>query len=349
MKKIKLLIYSLGILFLVVVTTRYFVRIPSYTIQTNGKLYIVNKASRDIEVFDLLHGKEIAEFPIDIESHQAATLSGSNRVVVANYGTNQIVRKSITVINTKNNTVEKTIELAKGYSGLDGIVAFPESNKIGLISYISNDLLVVNIETKLVEKKIPTQQKGSHFFVLHPFKPLAYVTNNHSGSISVIDLNIDKVIKIIPCGLGTQGIDITPDGSEIWVTNENENSIVIISTTNNQVINTLRSGKDPLKLKFSNDGKYCLVANAMDGTISVYNQKSKKKIKTISLHGKKTLLERILYHTPRPVNILMHPNGLYAFVSNSNANKIEVIDMKTFTIVSTIGTGKVPDGMAFVE
>jgi YVTN family beta-propeller protein len=45
----------------------------------------------------------------------------------------------------------------------------------------------------------------------------------------------------------------------------------------------------------------------------------------------------------------MHPNGLYAFVANSNANKIEVIDMKTFTVVSTIGTGKIPDGMAFVK
>ncbi|MFT5875811.1 MAG: DNA-binding beta-propeller fold protein YncE, partial [Clostridium sp.] len=54
------------------------------------------------------------------------------------------------------------------------------------------------------------------------------------------------------------------------------------------------------------------------------------------------MIERIFYHTPRPVNILMHPNGLYTFVANSNACKIEVIDMNTFTIVSTIGTGKIP-------
>ena len=32
-----------------------------------------------------------------------------------------------------------------------------------------------------------------------------------------------------------------------------------------------------------------------------------------------------------------------------NADKIEVIDMKTFTLISTIGTGRVPDGLAFVE
>jgi YVTN family beta-propeller protein len=111
----------------------------------------------------------------------------------------------------------------------------------------------------------------------------------------------------------------------------------------------LTAGKESLRLKFSIDGKHCLVTNSSDGTISVYDQNSKKQIKTIQLHGKATLLERLLYHTPRPVGILIHPNGLYAFIANSNANKIEVIDMKTFTVVSTIGTGKIPDGMTFVK
>ena len=88
------------------------------------------------------------------------------------------------------------------------------------------------------------------------------------------------------------------------------------------------------------------VINELDQLHEIY---SKKQIKTISIPGKKNLIDRALYHTPRPVGILMHPNGLYAFVANSNADKIEVIDMKTFTLVSTIGTGRVPDGLTFVE
>lgn len=111
----------------------------------------------------------------------------------------------------------------------------------------------------------------------------------------------------------------------------------------------MTTGKESLRLKFSIDGKHCLVTNSGDGTISVYNQHTKKQIKTIRLHGKTSLIEKILYHTPRPVGILIHPNGLYAFVANSNANKIEVIDMKTFTLVSTIGTGKIPDGLTYAE
>jgi YVTN family beta-propeller protein len=321
---------------------------PSYTIQTTGKLYIVNKLSRDITVFDLFKAKEIKKFPIDMESHEAITTKDENRIVVTNYGAIDSDGNIIKVINTETNEVEKIIDI-KGNISAKGIVPFPEANKVGVIDYVTNNLLVLNIETDSIEKQIQTKQKMSHLLVLHPTKPIAYVTNMKSNSVSVIDLNKNEVIKIIPCGLLTESIDITPDGSEIWITNRNGNSITIIDTSSYDVIDTLLTGVEPLKLKFSIDGNFCLVANASEGNISVYNQQSKKKIKKIILHGKTTILERILYHTPRPVNILMHPNGLYAFVSNANSNKIEVIDMKTFTIVSTIGAGKIPDALAFVE
>ncbi len=321
-------------------------RLPSYTIKTSGKLYVINKISEDIQVIDLFTGKEIAEIPIDILSHEIVTTANENRVVYTNYESTN--GNPIKVINTKNNKFEKNISLNRNIK-VNGIVATHNTNEVAVIDYVNNDLLVINVETNKIERQINTKQKKSHLLVFHPNKLIAYVTNIDSGSISVIDINLNKVIKIIPCGVGRKGIDITPDGSEIWVTNTKESSITIINTSTFEIVNTLKTGVEPLKLKFSTDGKYCLVVNAVDGAIAVYNQASKEKIKNIILNGKTTLLEKILYHTPRPVNILMHPNGLYAFVANSNANKIEVIDMKTFTVVSTIGTGKIPDGMAFVK
>jgi len=346
MKRIKYILLSFVVLFILFRLSIFIFRLPSYTIQTSGKLYIVSKVSSDVQVFNLFTGLEIAEIPIDILSHEAVTTIDENSLVVTNYGSSD--GNVIKVINTKTNEVEKSIDLT-GNIRVNGIVALPEPNKVAVIDYVSNNLLVLNIETDSIEKQIQTKQKKSHLLVLHPNKPIAYVTNINSGSVSVIDINLNEVIKIIPCGLGRKGIDITPDGSEIWVTNTNLNSITIINSSTYQIVDTLKTGDEPLKLKFSIDGKHCLVTNAFEGSISVYNQQSKKKIKTIILHGITTIFERILYHTPRPVNILMHPNGLYAFVANSNANKIEVIDMKTFTIVSAIGTGKVPDALAFVE
>jgi YVTN family beta-propeller protein len=348
MKRIKYVLLIGVFLLLVYEISIFIIRRPSYTIQTNGKLYIVNKLSSSITVFDLFAGKELTEIPIAIEPNEATALTNSNRVVVTNYGSASAVGRSISVINTKSNKVEKTIDLGQSLRP-HGIITFPHTKNVGVVTNIGNDLLVVNVETGIVEKKISTQQVISHLLVLHPNKPIAYVTNVNSNSVSVIDLSINQVIKIIPCGLGTEGIDITPDGTEIWVTNNKENSISVINTDTYQITNTMSTGKESLRLKFSVNGKYCLVPNSGDGTISVYNRYSKKQIKTIRISGKINLVERALYHTPRPVGILMHPNGLFAFVTNSNANKIEVIDMNTFALVSTIGTGKVPDGLTLVE
>lgn len=321
-------------------------RLPSYTIQTSGKLYIVSKLSRVVQVFDLYNGEEIAEIPIDMLSNEAINTKDKNSIVLTNYESQN--GSIVKIINTRTNKIEKTIEL-KDTIKAKGIVTFSEINNVGIIDYVNNNLLVLNIENDSLEKQIQTKQKTSDLLALHPSKSIAYVTNMKSSSRSVIDLNKNEVVKIIPCELTTESIDITPDGSEIWLTNKNENSITIIDTSTHKVIDILPTGNEPLKLKFSIDGRYCLVANAKDGSISVYQQDSKKQIKTITIRGKNKLLERILYHTPRPVNILMHPNGLFAFVSNSNAHEIEVIDMKALTIVSTIGTGKVPDALVFIE
>jgi YVTN family beta-propeller protein len=346
MKRIKILLISLGVLFLMLRLSIFIFRLPSYSIETSGKLYVVSKLSEDVQVIDLSTGEQIAEIPIDILCHEAVATSDKKRVVV----TNTLGKDGnlVKIINTESNRIESSINSEINIKA-SGIVALPELNKVAVIDLINNDLLVLNVETKSIEKQIQTQQKKSHLLVLHPKKTIAYVTNVDSGSISVVDLSTNNVIKIIPCGVGRKGIAITPDGSEIWVTNTKENTIHVINTTNYKITNVLKSGNESMKLKFSVDGKTCLFVNATDGTISVYDQQSKKKIKTITLHGKGTRLERILYHTPRPVNIIMHSNGLYAFVANSNADRIEVIDMKNFKIISTIGTGRVPDAMVFVE
>jgi YVTN family beta-propeller protein len=251
----------------------YFTKQPAYTIKTTGTLYIVNKASKSIVIFDLLKGKQIKELSIDVEPHEATTLTNPNRVVVTNYGTTDAAGKSITVINPITNKIERTISIGESLRP-HGIIAMHQPNKVGIVTDVGNDLTIVNIATGAIEKQIPTQQDCSHLLVHHPFKPLIYVANINSGSVSIIDIELDKVIKIIPCSKRAEGIDITPDGSEIWVTNIKDNFISVINTETYKTTDRIDTGKEPLRLKFSIDGKYCLVSNSSEGTISVYDKKT---------------------------------------------------------------------------
>ena len=326
----------------------FFVRLPSYTIQTTGKLYVVNKVSRTVQVIDLSNGKQVAEIPIAMESHEVVTTNGENSVVLTNYGAEDSQGNVLKVINTKKDHIEKTITLHESIS-VNGICSLTKPDQVALVDYANSAVLLLNLQTGHIEQKWHTQQKGSHLVARHPTKPLVYVTSNQSKSVTVINMEAKEAVKSIPCGRNTESIAVTPDGQEIWATNKENASIMVIDATAQIVTDTLSTGVEPLKIAFSVDGKYALVTNAMDGNIFVYDRWSRARVKTVQLHGKTTILERVLYHTPYPVNILMHPNGLYAFISNSNANKVEVLDMNSFEIVSTLGTGKIPDALAFIE
>ena len=98
MKKIKVLFSVLSIFSLLAILTVFLVRRPSYSIQTEGKLYVFNKLSTDVTVFDLFKGKKITEIPIEIETHEATVLTNQERIAVANYGTSKIKGKSIIII-----------------------------------------------------------------------------------------------------------------------------------------------------------------------------------------------------------------------------------------------------------
>ena len=109
MKRLKYVLIAFTVLFLLLRLSIYIFRLPSYTIKTSGKLYVVSKVSEDVQVIDLQSGKQIAEIPIDILSHEVVTTADENRVVVTNYRAND--GNTIKVINTKTNEIEKTIDL----------------------------------------------------------------------------------------------------------------------------------------------------------------------------------------------------------------------------------------------
>ncbi|WP_397446212.1 beta-propeller fold lactonase family protein [Polaribacter sp. R77954] len=347
MRKLKVVIVACA-LFVLGFVVFYSVKQPTYSIKTEGILYIVNKVSKSVTIFELNEGQEIKELPIAVEPHEAAFVKNLNRLVVTNYGSSNENSNNLTVINPKDNKVIHEIALGKS-SKPHGIIPLKAPNKVAVVTDIGNDLSIVNIATGKLEKQIATQQEFSHLLVEHPKKPLVYVSNINSGSVSVIDIQLDSVVKVIPFSNKVEGIDISADGTELWVTNIKENLVYVVNTETNKTLTTLSTGKEPLRLKFSNDDKYCLVSNASDGTVSVYDSKSKKEIATIHIPGKKNILEKILYHTPRPVGILMHPNGQYAFVSNFTAGRVEVIDLNSFTIVSSIKVGQMPDGLALIN
>ena len=56
--------------------------------------------------------------------------------------------------------------------------------------------------------------------------PFAYITNDHSNDVSVIDMATNSVIGApIPVGAGPVGVAANPAGTRVYVTNNPSNTV----------------------------------------------------------------------------------------------------------------------------
>ncbi|MEO8159314.1 MAG: hypothetical protein ABI648_16065, partial [Betaproteobacteria bacterium] len=56
--------------------------------------------------------------------------------------------------------------------------------------------------------------------------PNAYVPNEGSGTVSVIDTSTDQVIKTIPAGKKPRGTAVSKDGTKLYVSDQPHNALV---------------------------------------------------------------------------------------------------------------------------
>ena len=73
----------------------------------------------------------------------------------------------------------------------------------------------------------------------------AYITNQNSNTVSVIDTATDTVIATIPVGLSPFGVAVSPDGSKVYVANTGANTLSVIDTATNTVSATVPVGFGP--------------------------------------------------------------------------------------------------------
>src|SRR5215813_4148349 len=94
----------------------------------------------------------------------------------------------------------------------------------------------------------------------------AYVSNEKSNTISVINTDKFTVVKTIKVGQRPRGIGLTKDEKFILVAVGDDDTIQVIDTRTYEVVATLPSGPDPELFTQDHTGKILYVANENDNT-----------------------------------------------------------------------------------
>ena len=176
-------------------------------------------------------------------------------------------------------------------------------------------------------------------------QPFAYVTNNASHNVSVINTSTNtEVLPRIPVGFYPFGVAFTPDGAFAYVVNiapnssgnsEPSNVSVINTSTNTEVLPRIPVGTSPFTVAITPDGAFAYVVNWWSHDVSVIDTSTNTEV-----------LARIPVGM-NPFAVAFTPDGAFAYVTNNASHNVSVIDTSTNAeVLPRIPVGANPAGVA---
>lgn len=311
--------------------------------QPVGTLLVLNKTEDTAWFIGMPAGERAAEQPTGRGPHEAAVSPDGRFAVAANY--EDPAAPTLTVYDPGTFDTLRTIDLGESKAP-HGLAFVPgEGPNAGLLAVTcegSKHLVLVNTESGEVAARIDTGANGSHMVAVTPDGARAFVANIPDGTVSAIDLAERKLLEIIPTGPGAEGIDVTPDGRDVWVTNRSH-SVSVIDAATLDVLETVACPGFPIRCKVTPDGARVLVSCAQAGALAIFDRASRKEAGRIP-----TVDEWKQSDGLTPIGILITPDGSHAFVANPGRDEVAVIDLASLEIIQRIQTGDTPDGLGWI-
>ncbi|MCE9594339.1 MAG: beta-propeller fold lactonase family protein [Planctomycetes bacterium] len=315
-----------------------------------GTLIVLNKTDATASFLDASTGASRAVVGTGIGPHECAVAPDEKFLVVCDYGA-KIPGRTLTVIDLEHRVPVDKIDLGD-YRRPHGI-AFASAERLYVTCEQNQSLIEIDLAERKVVRALATEQALSHMVVLSPDGSRAWVANIGSGSLSALDLATGKLLAKIETGKGSEGLDVTPDGREVWVGNREGDTLSIVDTAKLAESAEIPCGKFPIRIKVTPDGKRALVSNASGGDVSVWDVATRKELAKIAMGVRagddvdQRLFNQQFGDGPVPVGILITPDGKRAFVANTNADVVTVLDLEKLAIATRFRAGREPDGLAF--
>ena len=212
--------------------------------------------------------------------------------------------------------------------------------------------------------------------------PFAYITNQGSHDVSVIDLATQRVIATVPVGRSPAGVVASSRAGKVFVSNPDSKTISVIDMRSQKVVASLPAGDGPVGIDASRDGTRLYAADWFRDRLLVFDTKSDRLMATVAVGkapagvaaqdddantvfvaerdddsvavvdvAEKRVRSRVrvgshpfalLYDAPR--------RRLYALnVQSDDVSVIDTRDTRTLTVVKTVKVGKAPYGAALAD
>ena len=168
---------------------------------------------------------------------------------------------------------------------------------------------------------------------VNPVTNMAYVANEGSNSVSVIDGATNAVVATPTVGTNPDAIVSNPVTNMVYVANYTGNSVSVIDGATNAVVATPTVGSYPVAIAANPVTNMVYVANLTSNSVSVIDGATNAVVATPTVGS-------------YPVAIAVNPVTNMVYVVNENSYSVSVIDGATNAVVATTGVGSLPSAIA---
>jgi PQQ-dependent catabolism-associated beta-propeller protein len=160
-----------------------------------------------------------------------------------------------------------------------------------------------------------------------------FVTNEKSGTVTVIDSRTGEIETTMEVGERPRGIGLSPDRKTLYVALSEDNAIGMYDVLTLKPLGTLDGGDDPETFDVHPNGNIYL-SNEDDAKATVVNPATGEILAEV-----KVGLE--------PEGVAVSPTGEYALVTSESTNMVHVIETGAHKVVANILVAARPRGLAF--
>ena len=189
-------------------------------------------------------------------------------------------------------------------------------------------------DTNEIDWTLGIGQDGTHLLVLDQNTNTMFMPNTGSNSVTMVEGIMagpsESKLTVIPIpGDLPEGIDLSPDGREIWTATRNDGGVSIIDVASRRVVQTLNLGmKDANRLKFTPDGRV-LIIDGEAAALVVMDAASRAEIKRVTLGSADT----------GDGAVLVAPDGTRAYLGLRAADRVAVLDLNTLEVTHEMPMG----------
>lgn len=235
--------------------------------------------------------------------------------------------ESITINFKEIRDVEdRELKWTKGYGLRAGII----TNNSGKYSaYISNassgTITQVDIEDHSILDEIKIGEKASHGVTGVSNGKYFYGGTGDKKELVILNKETGELVKKIKVDSAIHGIDISPDGKEIYLAGGSfgvRGSVLVYDSESQEIVDKINT-KGAGHITFSNDGRYAYVSNHDKNEMIVINTKRRTVVNRIPV-GK------------GPNKGIISKDGNYLYVANHTEGTISVVDLEIWQEIKKI-------------